>query len=158
MGHKRRKVENHCYSVRSETYFIFCQQSVPCKTLCPCTNVLQRWSALLLLRKVIRDFDSFFLYSHFRRRFCDVIFLQVASVRAGCFDVPVFLTILNTSSVASPKTWEGPKNWGWEMFAFRRITLFCLRYHFSKYKITICSENLGGNGSLAPPGYTSAQY
>jgi len=48
------------------------------------------------------------------------------------------------SSVARPKIW------GVKMFDFRRITLFCLGYRFSKHKITMCAENLEGNGTLGP--------
>jgi len=39
------------------------------------------------------------------------------------------------------------------MFVFRQITLFCLRYRFSKQKMTIYSKNLGGMAPLGPPGY-----
>ena len=40
-----------------------------------------------------------------------------------------------------------------KMFDFRRITLFCLEKRLSKYKMTICSKNVGGHGSFGPPGY-----
>jgi len=36
------------------------------------------------------------------------------------------------------------------MFDFRRITLFCLGYRLSKHKMTICSKNLGGHGTVGP--------
>jgi len=41
----------------------------------------------------------------------------------------------------------------YQMFNFRRITLFCLEKRFSKHKMAIFSKNWGGHGSigLAPP-------
>jgi len=56
------------------------------------------------------------------------------------------------SSVASPKIGD-QKFGGVKIFDFRRITLFCLEYHLSKHKMTICSENFGENGPLGPPGH-----
>jgi len=46
----------------------------------------------------------------------------------------------------------GPKNLGGDkMFAFRRITLFCLEKHLLKHKMTIFSKNLvGGMAPLTP--------
>jgi len=69
-------------------------------------HVLQRLNALFLLRNVVWDSYSFFslFYSHLRRRFCDVILLQIAMVWAGRFAVPVFLTFLNT------RIWSGAYN------------------------------------------------
>jgi len=39
------------------------------------------------------------------------------------------------------------------MFDFRRITLFCLKKHFSKHKMTTFSKSLGGHDAFALPGY-----
>jgi len=41
-----------------------------------------------------------------------------------------------------------PKNWGGKMFDFRQITLFCLRYRFSKHKMTIYAKHLREHGPL----------
>jgi len=61
--------------------------------------------------------------------------------------------MIYTIGVASPKIW-GVKNIGVaKMFAFRRITLFCLEKCLSKHKMTIFSKTLGGMAPLAPPGY-----
>jgi len=41
------------------------------------------------------------------------------------------------SGVASPKFLRGQKNWGFKMFDFRRMTLFCLEKRLSKHKMNI---------------------
>ena len=52
------------------------------------------------------------------------------------------------------KQWRSqPKNWGEQMFDFRRITLFCLEKRLSKHKMTIFSKHLGGHGPFGPLGY-----
>jgi len=54
---------------------------------------------------------------------------------------------LLTSSVASPKLWEGPKNLvRTKMLDFRQITPFCFGYRLLKHTMAICSENLGWHG------------
>jgi len=52
--------------------------------------------------------------------------------------------VLNTSGVASPKTFGGQKILGGQNVGFRRITLFCLEERLSKHKMTIFSKNWGG--------------
>ena len=57
----------------------------------------------------------------------------------------------NSSGVASPKFFGGPKNlWGAKMFDFRRATVFCMEYRFSKHKMTRYSKNFGGHDPLGP--------
>jgi len=56
------------------------------------------------------------------------------------------------TSVDSPKI-LGENLGGVKMFDFRRITLFCLGYCFSRHKMTICSKNWGA-WPPSPPGYT----
>jgi len=56
-------------------------------------------------------------------------------------------SVVRHSSVASPKFWEGPKQFGEDkMFDFRRITRFCLGYRVSKHKMTAASKHTGGHG------------
>jgi len=51
-----------------------------------------------------------------------------------------------------------PKNWGGQMFDFRRITLFCLEKRLSKNKMTMFFKNfVGSMALLAPPGYAYEQ-
>jgi len=66
----------------------------------------------------------------------------------------VFVQIYMTSGVASPKIWEGPKNFGGvEMFDFRRIILFCLEKTPLKAQNDNVFQKFGGNGPFDLPGY-----
>ena len=64
-------------------------------------------------------------------------------------------TIHEGSGVASPKTWEAPKNFvASKMLDFWRITLFCLEKRLSRHKMTIFSRNFfwgAGAWPLWPP-------
>jgi len=51
----------------------FFSPKVSCKTLCPCTCVLQHLSALLLLRNVVRDPCSFFSLFSLEAKFLCVV-------------------------------------------------------------------------------------
>jgi len=66
---------------------LFSPKKRHCKTLCPCTYVLQRWTAFLLLPNVVQDPQRFFslLNSHSRLRFCSVMLLHMAQIWAGGF-------------------------------------------------------------------------
>jgi len=60
-----RYVEKHIvFFIRAPALFLkrtsLFSPNVPCKTLCPCMNVLLHLNPLILLRNVVRDSCSFF--------------------------------------------------------------------------------------------------
>jgi len=69
--------------------------------------------------------------------------LEVTSTRIG----------IEVQWRSHPKNLGGAKNFGTDMFDFRRITLFCLEKTLSKHKMTMFSKNFGGHGPFGPPGY-----